>query len=54
MTAIEKGIITETTKKRLTELEEKRKELDDKIAYEQTKNNMLLKKKKSLNSLKRR
>ena len=53
MTAIEKGIITETTKTRLTALEEKRKELDDKIAYEQTKNNMLIKKEEIIKFLKK-
>lgn len=53
MTAIEKGIITETTKTRLTALEEKRKELDDKIACEQTKNNMMLKKEEIVKFLKK-
>ena len=53
MTAIEKGIITETTKTRLTALEEKRKELDNKIAYEQTKNNMLIKKEETIKFLKK-
>ena len=53
MKAIEKGIFTDTTKKRLTDLEVKQKELEEKIAYEKTKKDMLIKKEEIVKFLKR-
>ena len=51
MKAIERGIFNETTKTRMDELEQRRSEIDDKIAIEQCKHQNRLTKDKVISSL---
>ena len=51
MKAIERGILNETTKTRMDELEQRRSEIDDKIAIEQCKHQNRLTKEKVIGYL---